>query len=292
MILQQAERRCFAAGRFGNYKSEPERAARALDTKKDPKLARLVSAWHSLLELELWYYKTICKSLKSIEVDSTAIESFSLALISFQGEESFPTKAGLFLSALINKCKDEEFVIHTSHLDQRINSLGYRNTKHIMVKGDVDQYLGCEMKRGSIQVDGDAWGKAGSNMRGGLISINGRAGYDLGCEMSGGRISVFGDGGERIGRKMRGGAIEVFGNGSDGTGQMMDGGTITVRGNTRFELGLDMKNGVVIVLGDAGKVVGEGMTGGRLYLLGDFFELSTNIKGGKTFHNGRFVVDK
>jgi formylmethanofuran dehydrogenase subunit C len=284
-----------AAGRFGNFRPESEQQVRKAEIKDDPILGRLVSAWRSFncpLGFNCQAYETAYKSLKSIDFDSNAIERFSLALEAFQGMDDFPSKAGFFLSVLVNCGKDSDYIIHTSHLDEQINWLGYRNTKNIIVKGDVDLYLGYEMKRGSIYVDGDAWGEAGIRMRDGFISINGRAGYDVGLKMSGGKISVRGDGGERIGREITGGVIEIFGNGGDHTGQMMKGGTITVRGDTRFEVGNWMEGGLIVVTGNAGETVGEGMSGGRIYLLGEYSGLSTNITGGKIFHDGRFIVDK
>jgi hypothetical protein len=181
--------------RFGNYKPESEKAVRKTGVVEDETRKRLMKAWKACSSTgnsETDYAKMLRK-VKRLEYSAKDVESFSLALVEFQKEYEFSFKAGLFLSALINNCKDSEFVIHTSHLDESIDDLGYENIKDIIVEGDVGVGFGTGMKGGIIMVKGNAGALLGTDMEGGSITLKGNAGKWLANDMKGGEIHLYGD---------------------------------------------------------------------------------------------------
>jgi formylmethanofuran dehydrogenase subunit C len=201
------------------------------------------------------------------------VEKISLALAEFQDEEDFESKAGLFLSALINNCPESEFVIHTRHLGVKIFYLGLYNTKDITIKGDVGDYLAYSMSGGRITVEGNAGYGAGNTMENGEIIIDGNSDYFLGDRMKGGKITVKGNAGNEAGSNMGNGEIVIDGDGGIYMGVKMKNGKITVKGNSGSYTGAEMENGEIIVNGD------------ELHLAG-------NIRGGKIYHKGKLVFPK
>jgi len=237
------------------------------------------------------------------------IQAFSIALERFQGEEKFSTKAGLFLSALINNSRDVDVVIHTAHLTEQIGWLGYHNTKNIIVEGDIGDSLGSSMESGSITVDGSAGDFLGSWMKGGSITVKGDAGEEPGFQMFEGKIIVEGNSGNSVGSFMIGGSISVGGNAGDRVGQSMTGGSVIVEGSAGDNLGNSMKGGAITVRGDAddrtgnrmeggiisvgnAEQIGMDMYGGEIHVLGDRFSASEYAKRGKIFHKGELVFSK
>ncbi len=222
-------------------------------------------------------HSKMLKRMEKLRYSAKDIEDFSVVLSEFQGEMVFSNNAGLFLSALINNCKEEGFVIHTAHLDAPIHCIGFGNRKKITVEGDAGVNVGREMDAGEIIVNGDADDTAGNTMRGGSIIVNGNCGETIGYDMAGGSILVNGNAGDEVGHEMRGGDIIVTGDTGLRTGIMMHGGKVTVNGH-------------------AALFAGEAMRGGELYLNGTFSDfkevLALNAVNGRIFHKGELIVDK
>jgi len=170
-------------------------------------------------------YKNIAAHLKGTRYSAKDVENFSLALAEFQRETYFPEKAGFFLSALINNSRDADFVIHTRHLSQRIDNLGYGNTKNITVEGNAGYAVGYAMKGGTITVNGNADFVLGFGMKAGAIIVNGNAGSDIGWGMQGGAITVNGNAEAGVGDVMFGGEIHLNGK-HKGLGNRILGGKI------------------------------------------------------------------
>lgn len=214
--------------RFGRYKKEEKREVRQADVKEDTEVMRqLKELWKAYRYQDYrggeWaadtstYYNLICRASKKIRYSAKDVERFSIALAEFQDEKYFDIKVGLFLSALINKGKDKDYVIHTSHLFKPPNVLGYLNRKNITVNGDVGDWAGQRMKRGTIIVNGNAGGCVGGDMRGygmkgGTILIRQNASYSVGNCMRGGKIILEGNAGTFFGSWMNGGEIHIQGN--------------------------------------------------------------------------------
>ncbi|NYZ74491.1 hypothetical protein H0O00_05080 [Candidatus Micrarchaeota archaeon] len=210
------------ANRFSRYKPETERAVRKVEVVEDKTLKKMKDAWKSCgYVYSDKYYPEMLETVKKLEYSAKDVEKFSIALAEFRGERAsahefgivlgFVHKAGFFLSALMNNCKDSEFVVHTNHLAKPIIYLGYRNTKNIIVNGNVGDYLGEYMEGGTITVEGTAGDRVGCSMEGGTIIVKGNAGDEVGYAMEGGTITVKGNAGDDVGERMNGGEIHLNG---------------------------------------------------------------------------------
>lgn len=147
---------------------------------------------------------------EKLNCSAKEIEEFSI----FLGGCKFPNitqqdlsyAAGMFLSALINRSSEKNFIIHTEHLYFPIDQLGYKNTRNITVRGGVGMNCGTAMESGSITIDGDSGYGLGRDMAGGSITANGNA-IMVGIGMIGGKITVHDDCIGQAGYAMRGGTV-------------------------------------------------------------------------------------
>ncbi len=183
--------------RFGRYGTEHEHIVRKAEVKKDPAVEGLKELYRKTKALdsenEDSIHDRMVYSLKNHSHSAADIQQFSIALAEFQEEIWFFINAGLFLSALMNNGKDNNYVIHTRHLSVPIIHLGYKNTKNITVKGDVGNTVGYSMEKGLITVKGDADAWIGYKMNGGTICVEGDAGTAVGTWMNGGEIHIEGE---------------------------------------------------------------------------------------------------
>jgi len=197
--------------RFGKYKPEEEKEVRKTEVKEDKALEQLKAAWKRFRYdpedyEESWNCWNASKKVRGINYSARDVEKFSFALFEFQDEKYFSLKAGTFLSVLINKGKDTDYVIHTRHLNKEIDGLGLFNTKNLVVDGNAGMDVGNGMKKGSITVNGNAGAYVGAGMEGGKITLNGNASHDVGQGMEGGEIHLEGNYGN-LGYGMEGGKI-------------------------------------------------------------------------------------
>jgi len=246
------------SSRFGGFKPETDHLLRTQNVESSPVLEGMKKAWVDCKDLthglwEIRHHSTLDR-IKNLEYPAIDVETFSIALAEFQDEKKFSDRAGLFLSALINNCKDDGFVIHTSHLAEPIDGLGYHNAKS--------------------------------------ITVDGNAGDNLGTEMEGGTIFVNGNAGRWVGARMEDGTVTIGGYACDGIGYAMKGGDIIVKMGARDFVGERMKGGTIIVMGNAGSLVGKGMEGGEIHLNGDYVSISDNFVGDKIFHKKKLIAGK
>jgi hypothetical protein len=201
-----------ASSRFKGFGTEPLHETRTRKMEANPVIEKMKRAWATCDDGHL-DHGSIAGALNKIKIprySAKDIETFSLAIAEFQDEVKFSDKAGLFLSALINNCRDEKFVIHTTHLVQPINSFGYQNRKNITVDGNIGTSVGYDMEVGVITVNGNAGFGVGCGMRGGRIIVQGDCGYNVGINMSGGEIHI--EGSYEISRSIVSGKIFHNGN--------------------------------------------------------------------------------
>jgi len=203
--------------RFGMYKDEEKKAVLAPDVKKDEVLERIKEEWAKLDpdrniggryidgRAAVWSMQI------RLDISPEDVERFSLVLAEFQDEEAFSVKAGTFLSALINRGKYSDYVIHTGHLTNRIDVLGFENEKNILVRGNVGNAVGGHMKKGLLVIEGDVTTRVGVVMKDGLIEVMGNAGAETGYSLNGGKIMVKGNSGDKVGDHMIGGEIHIEG---------------------------------------------------------------------------------
>jgi hypothetical protein len=244
-----------ASGRFKGFKPESERTVREIDLKKDEKLEELIHAWKSLHHKDSFWGGMFNKGklnylaedrFKGLELSAVDVEGMSLALAMFQDEPNFPFRAATFLNALMFRCPERSFTLHTAQFSAGLQYLGWYNSKDIAIIGDVGNELGREMEGGSI-------------------IVHGNAGHQCGALMNGGKIEVFGNAGLRSGYKMTDGAMIIHGNAGNETGMLMEGGVLIVKGRAGFECG-------------------DCMLGGEIRLEGGYDGITDNFNGGKIFH--------
>lgn len=264
--------------RFGKFAPEKEQPVRRIDVKENELIKQMRETWKSCdydareLITPDGNYARITELVKDLHYTAEDVEKFSIMLIEFEGEESFSEKAGLFLSALINNGGDETYTIHTNYIPE-ICSLGYKNTKNIIVNGNVSGRLGYSMEGGSITVKGDAKYSVGFLMENGTIVIEGNVENLLGDVMKGGSITVKGNAGTMVGNQMEGGSIIVRGNAEDDVGLWMTGGKITVDGNL-------------------GTGIGHFMKDAEIHIQNSIENISADILTGRIYYKGKPIVDK
>ena len=121
------------------------------------------------------------------------VSLFAIAsLPKFEKITGFDQIAGLFLSAIINSRKENDFTIDLSGIETPIDYVGYKNTKNVVVNSDVGSSAGCSMEKGTLTIFGNAGSWLGDELKGGAILLHGNA-EEVGSEMTGGEITVNGN---------------------------------------------------------------------------------------------------
>jgi hypothetical protein len=200
-----------AGSRFSKYKPEEEKAVRKGEVAENKAVAEMLKVFNGLkygaVTDSEGFYSMAVAFVNRLEYSAKDVELFSLALNGLQiGRDEMlacdhmgrwlcytSTKVGMFVSALVNKGKDGDYIIHTENHQFSACYLGYKNTKNITVMGPVGDYAGCILKKGKMVVDGYAGGNLGTGMRGGTIRVKGNAGLYVGEAMEGGKIYLEGD---------------------------------------------------------------------------------------------------
>ena len=116
---------------------------------------------------------------------------------------------GIYLSALINACKERHFSLQIGHIKHPLHFLGFRleADKRLSAHGDVGHFTGAGLRGGYLKVTGTTGSWCGADMTGGRIEITGEALSKTGIRMKGGYIQVSGRIHE-IAKDRRGGAVE------------------------------------------------------------------------------------
>ena len=226
-----------AAGRFGRFKPEEEQRRGVQKTDQDPALMQLLELWHRFnacpkhpFSNETNYIYSAIPLVKNWRFSAEQIRKFTIALAAFVNEsvydeffelplfvryechhpENFSLNAGTFISALMNYSPDIEFTIPTGNLPN-IDFLGYRNSKSIIIEGDIGKHIGRYMTSGKIIIHGSAESYAASYMSGGRIIVMGDVTDGAGLAMKGGFLVIEGNAGASLGQGLRGGEIRVNG---------------------------------------------------------------------------------
>ena len=283
---------------FGRYKREEELRAGKARVREDATCA-FRKIWRDFLFSEhddAWdSYEAACNLAKGHKFSPRDIEGFSIALAAFQHEAGFAAKAGFLLSALIDAGEGGEYVLHTMHLDEAIDNIGYSNSKNIVVRGDAGNSAGSNMLCGNLTIEGDCGDNLGEYMAGGNIALHGNAEDCVGSLMMGGRIRVREGVGNGLGYELDGGEITVCGNVYGGAGTAMRGGTIHVLGDV-ISIQDDPKHRKSLLPFLRGKdqviVIGYEMKGGEIHLDGKYRHLADDVGDGRIFHKGKLIRPK
>jgi formylmethanofuran dehydrogenase subunit C len=116
---------------------------------------------------------------------------------------------GIYLSALINACKEPHFSLQIGHFKNKLHFLGFRLEagKRLSVHGDVGHFTGAGLRGGYLKVSGATGSWCGAEMISGSIEIGAEALSKTGARMKGGQIQVGGQIHE-IAKDRRGGTIQ------------------------------------------------------------------------------------
>ena len=174
-----------AAHEFGKYKKEKSQVVRAPDVRENQALKSLLEAWNGFLskvESIKFYpaqqeiYEFAFSRVRCLHYSSQDIMNFVAILPAFQDNGIFNlgSKIGLFLSALINCGKEQNYEINTHHLSIDIYYLGFNNTKNITIHGNVGAYLAYGMQRGIITMRGNV-GDIDADTINGTVIVEGKA---------------------------------------------------------------------------------------------------------------------
>ena len=161
-----------------------------IETVQD--LSKIIEEWKKVnYELGINYnfypmYKNhaIYQDLVNGVYDSKTISAFSLELGQYQNflneslyEGYSDSRAGLFLSVVINRCPEKYVKIYTKTMHQLPNFFGYLNKERIIyVFGDLGDHAGSFMVSGKLIVNGNVGDRIGYGKHGGIIEINGKCG--------------------------------------------------------------------------------------------------------------------
>ena len=138
---------------------QQERKTDEIKVEKDVVLEQLVGVYCDWLREQKtlsWKsdYSLGLNKINGLEYSCKDITKLCLKLKDYEQKERFE-RSGLFLSALINNCKDLEFLLLTDHLKKEIICIGYKNFKNIIIQGNTGRGTGWHMQEGIIKVQGN-----------------------------------------------------------------------------------------------------------------------------------------
>jgi formylmethanofuran dehydrogenase subunit C len=225
---------------FDSLKPEEKQETRKIEIKKSERLEEIVKCFEKVLKrndfISHEVYNKILEYIKIIPTSKEILE-FSILLIEYQDNNGFKVDSGFYLSALINKSYEKEFIINTRHLEKLPYYIGFRNNgKIIYINSDAGMFIGNSMQSGEIHVE-NAGDFIGRSMQGGIIHVK-NAGDYLGNDMQGGTIHVKNAG--YIGYFMQGGTINIKNN-YKSISDSIQGGNIYHKGR------LIVKDGVKLI---------------------------------------------
>jgi formylmethanofuran dehydrogenase subunit C len=257
-------RTAFDSRLFRGFKTETEAPERkAIKPKNTKTIAHILELWNEIRISRYGthdedIYRNISKKLKSRDYGAEEVERFCIRLIelkdSYDDPNLFNRVAGLFISALVNNGRDEEYTLQLNHLDKPLDHIGHYNEKRIKIDGNAGWACGLFMKNGRIEVFGDAGGGVGGHMENGEIIIHGNVDGkeigEVGGYMTNGRIVIDGKVNGKIGEMMKSGQITIKGKVFGKVGELMQGGTIQIGKDVIGNVGKSLNRGTITIEGN------------------------------------------
>jgi formylmethanofuran dehydrogenase subunit C len=175
------------------------------------KLKELLQAWRDFVfdssDIE-GTYNRMFEAAMVLQHGSAEVEAFSRGMHRLEKRPQFLTRAGIFLSALINSGREIFYRVDLTRMGAA-NKLGYRNCKKVRAVGNVGAHAGVESDpTGVLMVDGNAGYGAGAWSSGTLV-IRDNAGDMLGLGAQAGQVEAFGSAGKYTGHLLNGGHVYV-----------------------------------------------------------------------------------
>jgi len=230
-----------SADLFDSLKPEEKQGVRGLDVKMNPALEAILKNFEAVLE-KGGKPTNLEDHVPEEPYTSKDVEAFSLAIAKYQTAKDFGQNAGIYLSALCNKCPDNAFIIHTAHISAPIEGIGISNRdNHLSVIGPVGAMPGLDMQSGRLDLYGDAKNGVGYGLVDGIIHLHGSATFQLGGMMEAGLILVDGNAGWETGIQMEGGTIRINGEEIGSIDKNLRGGNIYHKGKQIVKDGIKVK---------------------------------------------------
>lgn len=241
----------------------------------------------------------ICKKqVAGIHCTQEELTQFVEMLSKMQEHEHFHL-SGLFISALLNSSKHDNFTIDLKHFESAsdITCLCFRNEKTVTVNinGEAGWEFGDE-NSGSLTINGNTrFGICNKNF--GTIAMNGNCGAGFGSSNSG-TITITGKAGKKAASHNRGN-FTINGSAGSNLGEGMESGTLTVNGAAGNKIG-PIYGGKVFLNGKYGKLARRRKTrkyekfqitpvGGTPFT--PYTEPDTRPMRGKIYHNGMLIAE-
>ena len=154
-------------------------------------------------------YKAISETIQGLRYNAYAIEAFCTEL-DRSGNIAYlvPGPGGLYISALVNHCREKRILLNLKDYRRTFHFLGYRLThgRTLILQGDAGDFAGAGLFGGTLVVKGSVGSWCGAGMLKGKIRVSKNAGLQTGEWMHGGEIRVDGQI-NGIGRELFGGEI-------------------------------------------------------------------------------------
>jgi hypothetical protein len=176
--------------------------------EKEETLEHLVQGYLQLVEEEVrdlvWLveeskvekaYGAALKRIDGIQYDADDIDEFC-ALLDRSNKAPYLISgpAGIYISALVNRAREDHIVLCPKDYERTFHFLGYKlpEGKTLVLQGDVGDFTGAGLFGGCLIVEGSAGNWCGAGMMKGQIRVVQNAGQNTGEWMRGGEIHVEG----------------------------------------------------------------------------------------------------
>jgi hypothetical protein len=140
-------------------------------------------------------YGAAVKKIDGFEYDADDIDEFC-ALLDSSNKIPYLISgpAGIYISALVNRAKEDHIVLCPKDYERTFHFLGYKlpEDKTLILQGDVGDFTGAGLFGGCLIVEGSTGNWCGAGMMKGEIRVVHNVGQNTGEWMRGGEIHVDG----------------------------------------------------------------------------------------------------
>ena len=125
-------------------------------------------------------------------IQASEYTSRDVELLSFMVQDlpgASPGNISGFLTGVINRGKDPDYIIHTARLPWRLDNLLRHNAKNVIVRGDAGRLFCSGMRSGHVILEGGCGSHLGQYMEGGRVDVAGQIDHSfLAWGLKGGQI--------------------------------------------------------------------------------------------------------
>ncbi len=183
-------------GAFGRYRPEHEGALREISVKESRVVAELQRRFSEAFRHDVARftdnYELAKDAIAGLAYTPKDVAGFALSIAALPYERHLNSKAGWFLSALINKGEHKRYLLALPFLEEPVAYFAFQNLKNVLVTGDVGADCAREMAGGRLIIGGDAGNGLGALMTAGKVIVKGSAGKYAGERLYGGELHLLG----------------------------------------------------------------------------------------------------